>query len=316
MNESPPILLIASSNIQRTAAFERAVAIAKASHAELRILAVDFIRSLEILGLFDHDTLATLRDLYLESHRRWLEDQVESERAQGLDCSMHVLWADYPIDEICEYVKTLRPSMLIKDVHHEARFRRVFATPLDWHLLRECGCPVLLVTEARHALPRKVLAAVNLYRSRDADLRLNDEIIASARNLSDQWGAELHVLYSYDWSAIYALSFTVVGTMPIETGFAQALGDAHEEAFAVLCDRFVIDEKCRHFLTGAPQSTISAFARENDFDMLVMGSLPRHHLEKIVGNTAELLLTHAPCSVLIVKADDAGVIAVQKIRFE
>jgi len=313
MNESPPILLIASSKMQRTPAFERAVVLAKACGAELRILAVDFIRSLEVLGLFDHDTLTTLRESYLEHHRRWLEQQVRFERDQGLDCSVHVLWSERFLEEICEYVKTVQPSMLIKDVHHEPGFKRVFSTPLDWHLLRDCTCPVQFVTQTRHALPRKVLAAVNLYRTRDADLRLNDKIIAVARELAGQWGAKVHVLYAYDWSEIYASGFTMLGAMPIETGFAEALGDAHEEAFTSLCDRHAINAHGRHFLTGVPQPTISAFARDNDVDLLVMGTLPRQNLEKVVGNTAELLLAHAPCSVLIVKLDAAGVTGAGKI---
>jgi universal stress protein E len=303
MNESPPILLIASSKMQRTPAFERAVALARASDAELRILAVDYIRSLEMLGLFDHDTLATLRESYLQSHRRWLEQQVRFERELGLDCSMHVLWAEHALEEICDYARAVKPSMLIKDVHHEPGFKRVFSTPEDWHLLRECTCPVQLVTQARHALPRNVLATVNLYRTRDADLRLNDKIITVARDLSLQWGARLHVLYSYDWSAIYASGLTMLGAMPIETGFVEALCEAHKEAFTALCDRQAIAEQCRHFLTGVPQPTISAFVRENDVDLLVMGSLPRHNMENIMGNTAESLLAHAPCSVLIVKQD-------------
>jgi universal stress protein E len=313
MNESPPILLIASSKMQRTPAFELAVALAKASGAELRILAVDFIRSLEVLGLFDHDTLTTLRESYLQSHRRWLEQQVRFERDLGLNCSVHVLWAERFLEEISDYVKTVQPSMLIKDVHHEPGFKRVFATPLDWHLLRECACPVQFVTQTRHALPQKVVAAVNLYRTRDADLRLNDRIIALARELAGQWGAKVHVLYAYDWSAIYASGFTMLGAMPIETGFVEALLDAHEEAFTSLCDRFAIEEHRRHFLTGVPEPTISAFARENDVDLLVMGTLPRHHLDKMVGNTAELLLAHAPCSVLIVKPEAAGVTVARKV---
>ncbi len=312
MNESPRILLIASSKMQRTPAFERAVALARASGAVLHIVAVDFIRSLEMLGLFDHGTLTTLRESYLQSHRRWLEQQVRFERAQGLECAVHVLWAEHSFEDISEFVRTVQPLMLIKDVHNEPGFKRVFSTPLDWQLLRECPCSVQLVTPSLHALPRKVLATVNLYRARDADLRLNDKIVTVAQDLGRQWGASVHVLYSYDWSAIYASGFTMLGAMPIETGFTEALLEAHEEAFTSLCDRFSITEQCRHFLTGVPQPTIRTFARDNNFDLLVMGTLSRQNLEKMVGNTTELLLAHAPCSVLIVKPDSAIVTVAQQ----
>jgi universal stress protein E len=109
---------------------------------------------------------------------------------------VHVLWAERFLEEISDYVKTIQPSMLIKDVHHEPGFKRVFATPLDWHLQRECACPVQFVTQTRHPLPRKVLAAVNLYRTREADRRLNDKVIDVARDRANQWGARVHVLYT------------------------------------------------------------------------------------------------------------------------
>jgi universal stress protein E len=59
-------------------------------------------------------------------------------------------------------------------------------------------------------------------------------------------------------------------------------------------------------MTGTPISTINGFARQNEFDLLVVGTLPRHNLTRIMGNTAEVLLGHAPCSVLIVKARNGG----------
>jgi universal stress protein E len=115
----------------------------------------------------------------------------------------------------------------------------------------------------------------------------------------------VHALYTYDWAAIYAAGMPRLG-MPIESGFEEALSDAHEEAFARLCASHGIDDRHRHFLTGTPVPTIDGFARQNDFDLLVVGTLPRHNLTRIIGNTAEVLLGYAPCSVLIVKARNGG----------
>lgn len=304
MNASPGFLLIASSNMQRTPAFERAVALARACDAALRILALDYFRALEIMGVFDRSALVALRDSYLESHCRWLEEQAAQERARGLDCSVEVLWTDDDFEAISTHVQMARPMMLIKDVHHEPLFARLFSTPLDWLLLRDCTCPVQFVTDARHPLPGKVLAAVNLYRYQEADLQLNDTLVAMAARLARQCGASVHVLYSYDWSEFYARNITMLGALPIETGFHEALGEAHEQAFSALCDRHAIAHDCRHFLTGTPLQTISEFAREQDIDLLVMGTLPGTRLEKVIGNTAESLLIHSPSSVLVIKPGD------------
>lgn len=301
MTHSPRILLIASSKQERTPAFERAVALAKASGAGLSIVAFDYMNALEIMGLFNHDALTSLRDSYVQAHHRWLELQAEQERGRGLDVCVNLLWTEKVLDEIQAYVSALAPSMLIKDIHHESAIHRLFSTPLDWHLLRHCLCPIQWVVGSTHALPRKVLAAVNLYRSDDDDLRLNDDILGAASRLAAQCQASLQVVYVYDWSAIYAAGVTMMGAMPIEDGFQEALSDAHKEAFSLLCEKHGILGNRQHFLGGTPQPTIEAFARQNDFDLLVMGTLPQHGLERIMGNTAETLLAHAPCSVLVVK---------------
>lgn len=77
-------LLIASSKPARTPAFERAVALARASGARLRIVALDHVKLLEVMGLFDPRALAKLRDAHLQSYQGWLDSQVEEERSRAL----------------------------------------------------------------------------------------------------------------------------------------------------------------------------------------------------------------------------------------
>lgn len=305
MNESPRILLIASSKMKRTPAFERAVALAKACGAGLYILALDNTKHLETIELFDDVALSELRNSYLQTHRLWLEGQAEKERTKGLDCSVQVFSSEHFFEEFSERVAACHPVMVIKDVHHEPVLKRLFSTPLDWHLLRDCVCPIQFVTDARNPLPLKILAAVNLYRTDDADLRLNDSLLMAAVNLAQRCGAKVHVLYSYDWSAIYASHLTMMGAMPIETGFPEALADAHEEALNALCERHGVSPQRRHFVSGTPEPTINAFARQNLFDLMVMGTLPRRYVGKLFGNTTESLLTHSPCSVMVVKPDNS-----------
>ncbi|MDH0747184.1 universal stress protein [Pseudomonas sp. GD03842] len=305
MNESPRLLLIASSRMERTAAFERAVALARAGGMSLQIVALDYIRLLELLGLFSQDTVPTLRDGYLQTHRRWLEQEAAFEREQGLDCSVEVIWSDPTYQEIIDCVRRLQPAMLIKDVHHESTLKRLFSTPLDWHLIRDCKCPLQFVSPGPHRLPLKILAAVNLYRSEDIDLRLNDQILSAASSLAAMCQASLHVIYVYDWATIYAAGMPWLGSMPIETGFREALADAHEESFNLLCDGHGIDSRHRHFISGTPLSVVDGFARQDGFDLLVMGTLGRHDRVRSMGDTAEVLLGHAPCSMLIVKSPES-----------
>ncbi|WP_268801012.1 universal stress protein [Pseudomonas huanghezhanensis] len=302
MTDSPCLLLIASSLQERTPAFERAIALAKASGVGLRIVVVDYVNTLEVMGYFNPDALSTLREEYLHDHRRWLESQIEKERGGGLDVSMQLMWLGDVYHDVHDYVRAIAPIMVIKDIHHEPSLKRLFSRPLDWHLLRQCLCPIQFVTSTSQRLPRKILAAVNLYRSNDAELWLNDTLLDAASRLAAQCLAILHVVYVYDWAAIYAAGANTFGAQPVENGFQEALSDAHEEAFALLCAHHGIAGNSCHFLNGSPRTTLETFARQHDFDLLVMGTQPVHGLEKIMGDTAENLLTHAPCSVLVVKA--------------
>jgi universal stress protein E len=296
------LLLVASSEVRRTPAFERAVALARASGAVLHIVAVDYVEALSFVGVFNHDAMAQLRDGYLQLHRQWLEQEAEYERKRGLEVTVRLFWTHHMIDEICTYADEINADLLIKDVHQESTLKRLFFTPMDWHLLRDCSLPVHLVTGPNNPLPRKIVAAVNLFRENDADLLLNDVIIEAASQMAKQCGAELHLLYVNDWSAIFASGFTMLGAMPVETGFAEAMAEAHLEEFNALAKHHGVLNARAHFLSGVPLPCIKTFAAENEFDVLVMGTLPHHTVDRIVGDTAESLLQHAPCSVLIVHA--------------
>lgn len=301
VDDSPCLLLIASSRPESTPAFEYAVALAKACDAPLCIIAFDHMKVPGILGMSSAKMLSDHADIPPYPQHRWLESQVEHERHQGLDITVHRLWASDTFDDIHTYLSRFNPSLLIKDMHHEPSLKRFFSTPLDWQLLRRCRCPIQFVAGSSSPLPRKILAAVNLYRPSDLDLQLNDTLLISASRLALQCLASLHAVYVYDWSAIYAAGAAVFGTQPVEEGFQEALSEAHEEAFERLCTRHGIESGHRHFLTAPPRATLEAFARKNEFDLLVMGALP-HDQERIMGDTAEALLFHAPCSVLVVKA--------------
>jgi universal stress protein E len=62
-------------------------------------------------------------------------------------------------------------ALIVKDAEDVPALKRVFFTPLDWQLLRDCPVPVHLVTDARHPLPRKVLAIVDVLRSEEQRTR-------------------------------------------------------------------------------------------------------------------------------------------------
>ena len=65
--------------------------------------------------------------------------------------------------------------------------------------------------------------------------------------------------------------------------------------------RFALQEKLIHLEIGVPKREILRVAKEQDVDLILLGSHGRHGIELILGSTANAVLHHADCDVLAVR---------------
>lgn len=294
------ILLIASTEMIRTPAFDRAQALACATGAVLHIVSFDYVQALAVAGLFNHDAMAQAREGYLQVHRHWLEQQARFQRCIGLQVSTEVVWAKSTPAHVLEYVNDFHADLVIKDTHHVPALDRAFHRPIDWLLLRDCPAPLHLVTDATQPKPLKILAAIDLSHLEQLSHGLNDRILDLASTLAAACGSALHVLNVSSWSVLED-SDVSVPTLSLDVSLREAVNDAQEEAFEGLAERYGIEKKRRHLLTGIPHQMIGLFARQNAFDMVVLGTSYQHGIDRFIGSTAESVLNRAPCSLMIVK---------------
>lgn len=294
------MLLIAPTEMARTPAFERARALAEATGAALHMVAFDYVQALAVAGLFDHDAMAQAREGYLQVHRHWLEQQARFQVGSGVQVTSEVIWARATPAHMLEYINDFRADLVIKDAHHVPALNRAFHRPLDWLLLRDCPAPVHLVSEARHPLPLKILAAVDLSHLEELTQGLNERILDLAATLANACGAALHVLNVSNWSVLGDAAMSIPNPS-LDPSLCQAITDTQQEAFDALAERYAIPELRRHQLTGIPHTVIEQFARENQFDMLVLGSAYLQGVNGFIGATVESVLNRAPCSLLVAK---------------
>jgi universal stress protein E len=294
------ILLIAPNEMVRTPAFDRAHALASATGALLHIVAFDYVQSLAVAGLFDHDAMAQAREGYLQVHRQWLEQQARFQRCVGRPVTTEVVWARTSLAHVLEYVNDFHPDLVIKDTHHVPALDRAFHRPLDWLLLRDCPAHLHLVSGAQNPKPLKILAAVDLSHLEQLTQGLNDRILDLAATLSASCGAALHLLNVTSWS-VMGDSPASLPTPALDDSLRDAINDAQQEAFDELADRYGIEQKRRHLETGIPHRVITRFARQHAFDIVVLGTTYAHGIDRFIGSTAESVLNKAPCSLVIVK---------------
>ena len=294
------ILLIAPSERVRTPAFDRAHALASATGALLHIVAFDYIQSLAVAGLFDHDAMAQAREGYLQVHRQWLEQQARFHRCVGLPVTTEVVWTRNSLAHVLAYVNDFHPDLVIKDTQHVPALDRAFHRPLDWLLLRDCPAQLHLVTGAKNPKPLKILAAVDLSHLEEMTQGLNDRILDFAATLSASCGAALHLLNVNSWS-VTGDSVASLPTPALDASLRDAINDAQQEAFDELAERYGIEQKRRHLEAGIPHRVITRVAREHAFDIVVLGTAYTHGIDRFIGSTAESVLNKAPCSLVVVK---------------
>ncbi|MBN3862536.1 universal stress protein [Pseudomonas frederiksbergensis] len=295
MSQYQRLLLIINPLLRHSPAMNHAAAVAKASGASLHIAAL--IPSLNILSLLEEGDRKQARASYLQEHRDWLEEQAQKIQGRGVEVTTEVAWADNMRRDILEHVTQMQPDLLIKQVEHEPMLKRAFFTPLDWRLLRHCPVPVYLVGAQSHALPQKVVAAVDVADTEPSNSELNDRIILQASSLALQCNAELHLLHACDISAAF-LADMDGGLMLAE--LTQELRSDLETSFLKLAGRFGVPPDCRHFVMGQPVSVLSEFAYEHQMDVIVMGRAQYSGLERLLGSTTEHILYQVPCSILAV----------------
>jgi universal stress protein E len=286
--------------MRRTPAFDRANALASATGAVLHIVAFNHVQTLAVAGLFDHDAMSQAREGYLQVHRQWLEQQARLQRGAGSQVTTEVVWAQASLAHVLEYVNDFRADLVIKDVHHVPALDRVFQRPLDWLLLRDCPVHLHLVVDSNNPKPLKILAAVDLSHLEDLTQGLNDRILDLASSVAASCGAALHLLNVGNWS-VMGDAVSSVPTMSLDHSLRDAVNDAQQEAFDELAERYGIGKRHRHLLTGLPRQVITGFARQNAFDMVMLGTSYRGRIERFIGSTAESVLNRTPCSLTIVK---------------
>ncbi|KAB0509611.1 universal stress protein [Pseudomonas moorei] len=300
MSQLQRLLLIAPAAMTRTPAFDRAAALAHAMQLPLHIVAFDYVQALAVAGFFAPEQISQAVEGYLQTHRQWLTEQTGSMSKLGIEVTCEVVWVQHPYEEIVQFVNEMSLVMIVKDAQEEPALKRVFFTPLDWQLLRDCPVPVHLVTHSLNPRPRNVLAIIDVLRSEEQDHEFNDQIIDAAVKLAEVCNARLELLHVFDWTSLYTQDMGF-GALPLATGIYEALGAAQQDAFAAIAERHGVPPECRHFMEGMPVPSICEFAAEHDSDVIVMGTVQNKGLDKLLGTTAEQLLHRAPCSVLAIK---------------
>jgi universal stress protein E len=249
-------------------------------------------------GGFD---LAQLEERSRQERLAQLEVLARGLRRLHVPVTTAVEW-DFPAhDAILRNARAFGADLIVLDAHpapHRAPWLLRFT---DWELLRLSAIPVLLVKKRAAYRRPKILAAIDPSHAFAKPAKLDGEILACAKAVTQALHGTLHVVHAYDPMPTPVVPSQLSTPEAFPHIQAQIASQARREL-----DRAVrssgIPPARRHLIGRHPIDAIEEVAEATGSGIVVMGAISRSGLKRlIIGNTAEKVLDDLPCDLLIVK---------------
>ena len=98
------------------------------------------------------------------------------------------------------------------------------------------------------------------------------------------------------------LAFTYGGDIPVDLSDVQVqLEEQARERLANLAEQLKVPLANQHIVLGQPANEMRRMAKDENVDLIIVGSHGRHGLALIFGSTSNSVLHGAPCDVLAVR---------------
>jgi universal stress protein E len=162
---------------------------------------------------------------------------------------------------------------------------------------------MLVKPETKTAI-QTVIVAVDPVHERDRPAELDHQLLNDAGELCAVVGSELHVVHAFDPAPAYAISADAMSfpiAEPIKD-LTQGLKQKHQHAMDDLLADRKLPKSNVHLEEGDTRGVLTSMIEKLGADLVVMGAVSRGALKRLLlGSTAELLLDHIPCDLLIIK---------------
>lgn len=170
-------------------------------------------------------------------------------------------------------------------------------TSTDWHLLRECPAPVMIVAEKKWRAAKPIVAAVDLSSKNRVDQQLNDAVISTAKRFADALETRVHVVHALHIPAVLK-ELDLVD----EYSHAKRLKEELQPRVHKLARAHKLPLTAFKLKEGPVEKVLTSEAARLKAQLVVMGSVGRTGVKgKLIGNTAEAVLGMLRTDVLALK---------------
>jgi nucleotide-binding universal stress UspA family protein len=210
----------------------------------------------------------------------------------------HIRSAIAPFDAICRLARELPADLIVLPTHGHTGLKHVFLGSTAERVVQHSPCPVFVVRNAQHASINTILVPVDFSK---ASLAVLKAAIALAEEIAARLivfhASYLGYIYSADGYALYDLE-------AMEKALRQSTEQQMRDFVRMVNFGSVKFETV--IRSGPPVEEISAFAKDRAVDLILTATHGWTGLRHVLlGSTAERIVRHAPCSIMVLPSHPA-----------
>ncbi len=299
MDKIKRILAVIDPSAEEQQSLSRAIEIAKATGAKITAFLSIYDFSYEMTTMLSADEREAMRNAVLADKEKWLTSLAKS--SDNIEFDTKVVWHNRPFEAIIREVLTDKYDIVIKGTHQHDTLKSVIFTPTDWHLIRKCPTPLLLVKDHKWLEGGAIIAAVNASSDDEQHQALSQRIIKDAKFIANMAHGDLHLVNAYPATPVN-IAIEIPEFNP--TQYNETVRDHHITSTHQLGEQFGIDHDHLHVEEGLPEDVLPRIAKKLDSELVVIGTVGRTGLSAaLMGNTAEHVIDRLDCDVLALKPD-------------
>ncbi|WP_125780377.1 universal stress protein UspE [Pseudoalteromonas rubra] len=299
MEQIKRILTVIDPTKQQQNSLDRSISLAQKTGAKITAFLSIYDFSYEMTTMLSREEREAMREAVIKDREAWISELTSG--YQNIDIETKVVWHNRPYEAIIKTVLEHEFDLVIKATHQHDTLKSVIFTPTDWHLIRKCPAPVLLVKDQAWPEKGEILAAVNAVSDDEQHQALNHRIIKDAQFLCELANASLSLVNTYPATPVN-IAIEIPEFNPSQ--YNEAVKKHHEDETWALAQRFGLSDSQCVIKEGLPEDVIPHIAKQKNAELVVIGTVGRTGLSAaLVGNTAEHVIDSLDCDVLALKPD-------------
>ncbi|WP_163134466.1 universal stress protein UspE [Agarivorans sp. Alg241-V36] len=294
------ILVVIDPLHDTQAALSRAVFLAqKEDKAKIKALLTIYDFSYEMTSMLSGEEREAMRSGVIEERNIWLNEVIAATNTAGIEIETKVVWNNRLYESVIEEVLDFGHDLVVKATHPHPTLQSIIFTPNDWHILRKCPTPVLMVKEHDWPTEGKIIAAIHAGAEDDEHHKLNERIANEAKDLSKLLDANLHVVTAYP-AAPVNIAIELPDFDPLK--YNKNVMEFHKTALNKFVEEQFEQTITPHLEEGLPDDVIPEVANDIDAEIVILGTSGRSGFSAaLIGNTAEHVIDQLDCDLLALK---------------